>query len=252
MNWLHYVRVTMVAAIALSTVATAAAEEIWVLPTYQSDTGIGISSNNYWPVTAAGMVRFAVSVPADFARLSSAHIVMIPHASTSSGIVYLVACMAADGDFVDAQCTGVIDHRFTPTANQLLELDVTARLAPAFLSANVYVAVYVYTSPNFRNDHFVGLRLTHDSQQPAATLGANMFTGSQTMPAFVGSGLWLSDVAKLGANTFTGTQTAPAFAGDGSGLTTSPNSMPTPSRLRKPSTRAISTWIRLRRRVATS
>ncbi len=41
----------------------------------------------------------------------------------------------------------------------------------------------------------------------AATLGANTFSGTQTAPAFAGSGAALTGVAKLGANTFTGTQT---------------------------------------------
>jgi hypothetical protein len=40
-----------------------------------------------------------------------------------------------------------------------------------------------------------------------AQLGANMFSGAQTAPAFVGDGAALSNVAKLGANTFTATQT---------------------------------------------
>jgi trimeric autotransporter adhesin len=39
-----------------------------------------------------------------------------------------------------------------------------------------------------------------------ATLGTNTFTGTQTAPAFVGSGIGLTGVAKLTTNTFTGTQ----------------------------------------------
>jgi len=40
----------------------------------------------------------------------------------------------------------------------------------------------------------------------AATLGANTFSGTQTAPAFAGSGASLTGVAKLGANVFTGSQ----------------------------------------------
>ena len=58
-----------------------------------------------------------------------------------------------------------------------------------------------------------------------ATLAANTFSGTQTAPAFVGSGAGLTGLpfpagaATLGANTFSGTQTAPAFAGSGASLT---------------------------------
>jgi len=44
----------------------AAANEMWVAPTYQQDVGgLGIGSNTVWPVTAAGAVRFAWASPND-------------------------------------------------------------------------------------------------------------------------------------------------------------------------------------------
>ena len=213
-------------------VGPARGNEIWVAPTYQQDVGgLGIGSNVVWPVTAAGVVRLAWAVPNDLQTFQSAKVVLIPHSPGGAANLNIFVCPAQNADPVAGGCAGPFAQAFTGVPNQLTEVEIGGILASRIGTPGAnYLAVVVYTAPTAGTDHIVGLRFAYAPQTPGgvATLGANTFTGTQTAPAFVGSGAGLtslpfpSGAATLGANAFTGTQTAPAFLGDGSGLTNLP------------------------------
>ena len=212
--------------------APARADEVWVAPTNQQDLGgLGIGSNVVWPVTPAGAVRLAWGVPNDLQTFQSAKVVLIPHSPGGAATLNVIICPAQQAGAATGGCAGPFAHAFTGVANQLLEVDVSAVVAPRVGAAGLnYLAVLAYTTPTTATDHIVGLRFAYAPAAPpgVATLAANTFTGTQTAPAFVGDGSGLtnlpvpSGVATLGANTFSGTQTAPAFAGNGAGLTNLP------------------------------
>lgn len=196
--------------------APAAGNEIWVAPTMQQDVGgFGIGSNVAWPVTAAGAVRLAWGVPEDLQSFTRARLVLIPHAPGGAATLSVYVCAANSGDMVAAACTGPVNHPFTGVANQLLEVDITAAIAPQVgLAGTNHLAVVAYTTPTTATDHIVGLRFAYDAGTPpgVATLGANTFSGTQIAPAFVGNGSGLTNLpfpagaATVGANTFIGTQ----------------------------------------------
>jgi hypothetical protein len=77
------IRIGFVVLCALAIVAFAkpsSADEIWVAPTRQQDTGgLGIASNTVWPATAFGAVRLAWSVPENLQYFKYARLVLIPH-----------------------------------------------------------------------------------------------------------------------------------------------------------------------------
>ena len=208
---------------------SAGADEIWVAPTAQADIGgIGVASNTFWPVTAAGVVRLAWAIPADLQTFQNARLVLIPSASSPTPVLTFYVCTAQSNQPVTANCAGPFTKGFTSTANQLLEIDMTDAISGRLGAPGAsYLSVLAYTTPTTATDHIVGLRFRYAPAAPAGTAGlaANTFTGTQTAPAFVGDGSGLtnlpvpSGVATLGANTFVGTQTAPAFVGSGAGLT---------------------------------
>jgi hypothetical protein len=228
------VRVGVLAgALLMSSMGTARANEIWVAPTIQQDLGgVGIASSGIWPVTPLGAVRLAWGVPGNLQTFTGARLVLIPHTPGGAATLTLYVCAAKSGDMATpAGCTGPFNHAFTGVANQLLEVDVSAAIAPQVgLAGTNHLSVLAFTAPTTATDHIVGLRFAYDPVVPpgVATLGANTFTGAQTAPAFVGDGSGLTNVplpagsATLGANTFSGPQTAPAFIGNGSGLTNLP------------------------------
>jgi hypothetical protein len=218
----------------------AQADEIWVAPTVQQDLGgPGIGSNFFWPATVVGAVRLAWGVPNDLQTFQSAKVALIPHTPAGAGTLNLFVCRAQNSDLVGAACSGPIAHAFTGVANRLLEVDVSTSIATQVGTAGLnYLAVLAYSTPTTTTDHIVGLRFAYNPLPPSgvATLGANTFTGTQTAPAFAGSGAALTNVnanlldgldstafaaavhghdvsqvtgaAKLaGGNTFTGTQT---------------------------------------------
>jgi hypothetical protein len=218
------------AALLVSSIATATAHanEIWVAPTHQQDVGgLGVGSNGIWPVTAAGVVRLAWAIPDDLKTFQSARLVLIPQAPAAGATLTLFVCEAAGSEMVSAACAGPQTRSFSSVANQLLEIDISTVIAPQVGTAGQsHLAVVAFTS-SATTDRILGLRFAYDPALPdgAATLGANTYTGTQTAPAFVGSGAGLTNLpfpagaATLGANTFTGTQTAPGFAGSGTALT---------------------------------
>ena len=106
---------------------SSSADEIWVVPTFQQDTGgAGSSANVIWPVTKAGAVHLAWAVPNDLA------------------------------------CAGPFAQAFTDVSNQLVEIDISALVAPRVGTPGAtYLSVVAYTSPNTATDHFVGLRFSY-------------------------------------------------------------------------------------------
>jgi hypothetical protein len=145
----------------------ARANEIWVTPTYQQDTGgFGIGSNTVWPVTANGSVRLAWAVPGDLVAIREARLALIPHSSDPSSLNG-IACTAEHGDLVGASCTKFV-RVFTGVVNRLVEIDLSDALA-AYVGtpgAN-YIAVFLQTTPTQATDHIVGLRFTYEPTLPA-------------------------------------------------------------------------------------
>ena len=203
-------------------------QEIFVLPTYQTDgggLGVGVGTFGLWPATAQSAVRMIVEVPSDLQTFQSANVVFIPGPGGASALNVWV-CSGQIGDLVTAPCAGPTVHAFTPVPDQITEVDISGIVGPlAGVPGTRYISVVAYAWPVTSIDHILGMRFTYNPVPPSgvATLGTNTFTGAQTAPAFIGDGAGLtnlavpSGVATLGANAFTGTQTAPAFIGDVTG-----------------------------------
>lgn len=172
--------------------ATASADEIWVAPTSQQDIGgLGIASSLVWPVTPIGAVRFAFAVPNDLQAFQSSKVLLIPRAPGGAANLNIIICSAENGGPVPGACAGPTPHAFTGVANQLVEVDISAIVAPKVGTPGAtYIAVLAYTTPTTATDHLVGLRFRYTPVPPSnvATLGANTFTGIQTAPGFVGDG----------------------------------------------------------------
>jgi hypothetical protein len=195
---------------------SARADEVWVAPTYQADFGgVGIGSNAIWPVSVVGAVRFAWAVPDNLQTFQSAKIVLIPHSPGGASTLKVRVCRAENAEAVTAACAGPFTEAFEGVANELLEVDISAMVAPGVGAPGLrYLAVLAFATPTTTTDHIVGLRFVYAPTAPngLATLGANTFSGAQTAPAFVGDGSHLTNlpmppgVATLGANVFAGTQ----------------------------------------------
>ena len=190
----------------------AAADEMWIAPTLQQDTGgFGIGSNVFWPVTVVGATRFAWGVPDDLQAFQAAKIALIPHAPGGAATLNVIVCAAQSGQPVAGSCSGLSAHPFTGVPNQLIEVDISADLAPKVGAAGLNnLAVVAFTTPTTTTDHVAGLRFIYSGKLPAgaATLGANTFAGIQTAPAFAGDG---TNVSNVNANLLDGLDST-AFA----------------------------------------
>jgi hypothetical protein len=148
----------------VSVAATAAhANEIWVAPTSQQDLGgLGTSSNTFWPVTPAGLVRFAWAIPDDLQAFQGAKIALIPSSPGGASTMNYFVCPAQNGTVLTSGCAGPFTQAFTGVPNQLVEVEI----GPMLLShigtpgAN-YLAVLAYTTPTTKTDHIVGLRFSY-------------------------------------------------------------------------------------------
>jgi hypothetical protein len=129
MNMLHRL-IGGLAYLCLSAIASpAAAEEIFVLPTNQADTGgLGIG-NGIWPVSAKGVTRFVLAVPEDLAAFDRAKIALVPGSPAGAGVLHVYVCSATNAELVGAACSGPLDHSFTGVANRLVEVDISFALA---------------------------------------------------------------------------------------------------------------------------
>jgi hypothetical protein len=195
----------VVTSLAAAWLATAVyADEIWVAPTYQQDFGgLGVGSSVVWPATAAGAVRLAWAVPGTLQTFQSAKLVLVPHNPGGSATLTLFVCTAQDAELVFSACGGPFNHPFTGVPNQLLEVDVSAALAPRIGTPGAhYLAVLAFTAPTAATDHIVGLRFTYDAS-------VNWFDVSGIPIGFADG---VDDVGAVtgGSNTFSGTQTVDA------------------------------------------
>ena len=190
-------------------VPTAAANELWIPPTYQQDFGgAGIGSSGVWPVTIVGVVRLAWAVPDDLHAFRAAKLALIPHAPAGPGTLVLRVCHAASGEFVAAACTGPHSVPYTGTANQLLEIDVTAAITSHIGVAGAnHIAVLAYTTPQTRTDHVAGLRFVYDAPPlPTAALADEAVTAEKIAPNTI-------DSSKLTFSPVTHTELALALTG---------------------------------------
>ena len=106
--------------------SVAGATEIFVLPTHQADTGgVGIG-NGIWPVSALGVTRLVVAVPADLMAFVGAKIALVPSAPGGAGVLHVFVCTAKNSDLVGAACSGPVDRPFTGVANKLVEVDISS------------------------------------------------------------------------------------------------------------------------------
>ena len=146
MNQLRLLRARIVGLVCLSFLCAtvARANEIWVVPTLQTDTGgLGVG-NGIWPVSPQGVTRLVVAVPDDLQTFQGAKIVLIPKAPAGAGVLHLHVCTAEHSDMVGASCVGPIDCPFTGVVNQLIEVDVFTALAPSVAGPGArYMAVAV-------------------------------------------------------------------------------------------------------------
>jgi hypothetical protein len=188
-----------IALLVIASVAVPAhADEIWVAPTYQQDIGgLGVASNAIWPVTPIGVVRLAWSIPDDLQTFQTAKVAIIPSSPGGASTLNIFVCPAQNGNAVAAACGGPFTQAFTGVTNQLVEVDISSLIASRIGTPGAnYLAVLAYTTPTTSTDHIVGLRFSYAPNVPTgvATLAANTFTGTQTAPAFVGSGAGLTNL----------------------------------------------------------
>src|SRR5262245_31060439 len=111
---IHLRKAAVAACLSLFWALPAHAQELWVAPTYQTDTGgVGVGSNTFWPVTPAGVVRLAFGVPNNLQTFQGAKIVLIPNAPVGSSTAVVYVCSAKQSDLVGAACTGPSFFPFT-------------------------------------------------------------------------------------------------------------------------------------------
>jgi hypothetical protein len=150
-----------IAAVSIAAVAAPVrAEEVWVAPTSQQDLGgLGVASNSIWPVTPVGAVRLAWAIPANLKVFQSAKLALIPSASTATPVLTFYVCSAQSSQVVSANCAGPFTQSFTSTANQLVEIDMSAAIGAHLGTPGAsYLSVLAYTTPSTATDHIVGLR----------------------------------------------------------------------------------------------
>ncbi len=200
----------------------ARANEIWVAPTLQTDTGgLGVG-NGIWPVSAIGVTRLVVAVPDDLQTFQGARIVLIPGAPAGAGVLHVHICTAQNSDMVGASCGGPINQPFTGIVNRLIEVDVTAALAPHVTNPGArYLAIAAYSTPTFTTDHIAGMRFAFEGttvagppgpQGPQGEIGPQGPQGPQGEQGPIGpqgpQGPMPAGAALVGAaNVFTATQT---------------------------------------------
>ena len=157
-----------IAACLLAVAVPARAEELWIAPTYQQDIGgLGVASNVFWPVTAAGIVRLAWPIPADLQTFQKARLVVVPGGSGGTSTLNVFVCQAQDGGAVGSGCAGPFTQSYTGVTNQLVEVEIGGLIASHIGTPGAgYLAVLAYTTPATTTDHIVGLRFSYAPAVP--------------------------------------------------------------------------------------
>ena len=174
--------------VAMAAPRRAAADEVWVSPTYQQDLGgLGIGSNVVWPASVAGVARLAWAIPNDLQAFQTAKVVLIPHTPGGAATLNVLICPAQNGNLVAGACAGPFTQAFTGVVNQLTEVDISGIVSPRVGAPGAnYLAVLAYSTPTTGTDHIVGLRFAYAST--AASLGSsNVFTAAQTVNVAAGA-----------------------------------------------------------------
>ena len=163
MNQLRALRIVGLVCLSFMFATAARADEIWVAPTLQTDTGgLGVG-NGIWPVSPKGVTRLVVAVPDDLQTFQGARIVLIPNAPAGAGVLHVHICTAQNSDMVAASCSGPVDQPFVGVANHLIEVDVSAAVAARVTNPGArYLAIAAYTTPTFTTDHIVGMRFIYE------------------------------------------------------------------------------------------
>ena len=206
------------------------ADEIWVAPTSQADLGgLSVASNVFWPVTPLGAVRLAWAIPADLQTFQNARLVLIPSASSPTPVPHVLSVPRAiesggHGELRGSVHPGLYQHGEPVARNRH---DRRRRRAPRQAGRRLPERARVHVAHDRDRSHrrpavplCAGARLPAPrAWQPTRSPGHRprrhlSVTVQRSTNLPVPNG-----VATLGANTFAGTQTAPAFVGSGAGLT---------------------------------
>ena len=168
--------------VAMAAPRRAAADEVWVSPTYQQDLGgLGIGSNVVWPASVAGVARLAWAIPNDLQTFQTAKVVLIPHTPGGAATLNVLICPAQNGNLVAGACAGPFTQAFTGVVNQLTEVDISTIVSPRVGAPGAnYLAVLAYSTPTTGTDHIVGLRFAYTSTAASLASG-NVFTANQTV-----------------------------------------------------------------------
>lgn len=144
------------------------AEEIWVAPTHQQDFGgLGVASNVVWPVTAIGAVRLALAIPDDLQTFQSAKVVLLPNSPSGAADLVVYECEVQPGNAATSNCSAATPHPFVGTANQLIEVDISAAVAARVGVPGVtYLGILAYSTPTTNSDRIVGMRFAYSPTPP--------------------------------------------------------------------------------------
>lgn len=189
------VRTLALICLAMAWAVSAAAQEIWVPPTSQADTGgLGVGTNAVWPVSPAGVTRMSFGVPNNLESFQNATLVLIPNAAAEDSKASVFVCGAKSSDLVGASCTGPFSFGFSGPANRLIEVDISSAVGPSVGSpGKSYLAVVAFTNPTIGTDHILGMRFayrsTAGSTGPTGPTGATGATGPTGATGATGVGL---------------------------------------------------------------
>jgi hypothetical protein len=145
------------------------AAEVWLSPIPQNDTGgLGTGQMGTWATSPYGVTRFLWAIPLDAISIQRASILLAPAAPSGPGTLSIIYCVGIAQTSVSANCTWTPPVEFLGIQNQLTEIDLTGILPASALDANMrpYVSIMAFTQPTTETDHFVGMRITYDTQSP--------------------------------------------------------------------------------------
>ena len=153
--------------LSLSTIVLAAqavparADELWVAPTHQADSSAASASVAIFsgPSPRSASCGSPGACPTTSRRSGTRSRCSSPHSPGGAATLNLLVCPAESGDTVVGDCAGPFASAFTGIANQLLEVDVSAAIAPHVgTPGQTSLAVVAFTAPTMVTDHVVGLR----------------------------------------------------------------------------------------------